>query len=292
MHKIIIIIMFTLNIIIFSGCGSSGELEHEINRRQIHFRQAHEYFDYISTLPETIKSVGLRSWSEIDKYMAARKEKNRTGNTIYDSEINAVRFTVPSGSGSVRIGDTIRVPFIKTSTGNLLITWDSRWDKDYPYNLFGLENNKSFQLAQHEGGDKRRLEIRSRFSQVNAPYISRIDLRRYNWVAPGRDTAVPGQVNEFIVQGEIWTRFWAYVDFDHLQFSLWVADETTAPVTLFDRLQFTNMDNGLDYFWFEHNSSQTRDGGKELHIWGRNFVVLHNVKNAHEIVALGAEVIP
>ena len=43
------------------------------------------------------------------------------------------------------------------------------------------------------------------------------------------------------------------------------------------------MSGGLDNFWFEFNSSQTRSGGA-LNIWARNFAVLKNVANAQDIV--------
>ena len=172
-----------------------------------------------------------------------------------------------------------------------MLTWDSRWDKTFSSNLFGVKTHKSFQLAAHHGrGDKRRLEVRSRFSYAPIGAIASIDLRRYNWQAPGRNQPVPGQVCDFAIRAGVWTRYWAYVDFDNRQFSLWVADEFSNPVVLFDRLLFSRMDGGLNYFWFEHNSSQRREGGRDLYIWGRNFVALRNVANPKQIVAMGAKV--
>ena len=96
--------------------------------------------------------------------------------------------------------------------------------------------------------------------------------------------------SNFTAQGDTWVRFWLFLDLDNNEGSQWIADETQAPVLIHDRnlLTFSGADGtgtdtgpGIDQFWFEYNSSQSRtDAMPDLFAWFRNFVVLKDLSFA------------
>lgn len=246
---------------------------------------ADEYFDWLRRRPETILARGYQSQAEIDADIAATNPANRVRPPVYDSTVKGARWTIPAGVASIAGQDQLHPRFGTVSSGNLLLVWEARWDSAFAGNLGGLETHKAFQLASDSSGDKRRIEIRTRFSLAPSNAVAMVDARGYIWNPSGQP--LPGQTGQFTIEPNKWTRFWAFLDFNARTFSLWVADEDTKPVRLFNRMQYSNMSGGIDHFWFEFNSSQERGGGSSLTVWGRNFAALRNVSDVEAIVNQG-----
>ena len=62
-----------------TACSTCMVTDKELATAPVSFTKPHEYFDYLSSLPEAIKSVGLRTMHEIDANMAARQKKTGLG---------------------------------------------------------------------------------------------------------------------------------------------------------------------------------------------------------------------
>jgi|GEM_PF-4045464 len=245
------------------------------------------YFESLAARSEVIYARSYRKQSEIDADVPTRPE-NRETPPVYDPVVDGARWTVHPGNGGIVTKDQMRPHFPHTSTGSLLFYWEARWDKNFPYELSTMHTHKAFQLSRDTSGDQRRIEIRTRFNLASAPDVAEVDGRSYIW-SP-EETPMSHQVGKFTIKGDTWTRFWAYVDFDRRRFSLWVADEKTSPKEIYRDYQFNDMTGGLDNFWFEFNSSQSRAGGAALNIWARNFVVLRNVGNVEALIEQGGKV--
>ena len=137
------------------------------------------------------------------------------------------------------------------------------------------------------------IEPRTRFVLADAPFVAMADSRVYHFTpAMGESQPLMPQVGQFALRPDNWTRFWAYVDFVANEYTYWIADEETAPVVIHERIglaysTFPMGSAGLNQFWFEHNSSQSRSAGSpELFIWGRNLVVLRDVADPDAIVSM------
>mgnify|MGYP001829035701 CR=1 FL=1 len=119
--------------------------------------------------------------------------------------------------------------------------------------------------------------------------VANIDCRIYGWspTTPGPGDTFADLDTEFHVAGETWTRFWLFVDFENLQITQWVGDETRAPVRIYDQAQFDAMDPAnLESFWFELNSSQSRSDPETLYVWGKNLVVLKDLGSLDAVQSL------
>lgn len=254
---------------------------------------ANQYFEDLVARADHYASTDLGSAQEVeDRVYFARKER---ATTSYDATHDAARFILPAGSGSIAIGDQVRLYYPRVSDGNILIFWEMRADSYFAQNgdIDGLETYKAFQLS--DGGDLT-LEPRMRFAQVNAPFVARTDVRHYgsgSGVASGPFDSVGGQTGEFNILPEVWTRFWVFVDFDNNRFAYWVGDENRATVPILDFVPFNWMANygsgfGFDEFWMEFNTSQSRNG-PESYLWGRNIVVLRNVSDPTAVVEAGSQ---
>jgi len=250
---------------------------------------ADPYFDYLQNHPRTMVATAYKNSAEVEADIKAENPDNRGNPPIYDSAQNAARWSMKLGVGSP---DQLRPTFPLVSSGNLLVVWEARWDAAFAGQLGNLRQHKAFQLSRDPGsGDIRRIEIRTRFNQASGNDVAMIDARGYVWNPSG--APLPGQINTFAIASETWTRFWALVDFDRKEFSLWVSDENRSAVQLFDGLSYSNMNGGLDNFWFEFNTSQTAPGmPNTAYIWGRHFAALRDINDANEIIAMGSPVRP
>jgi hypothetical protein len=194
----------------------------------------------------------------------------------------------------------LRVP-LGTEDGNTyLFTWDVRYGKSY----LGTDlvprtiGRKEFHLTRGPKGSVW-LETRVRpegqdglgkMSLDRTKVHALIDARHYDndiVTAPGSNVtsidSLKPQVGRFVVKTEKWTRFWWFVDQranDYDYFTLWVADEDTEPVKIFDGLTLRTQGdpNTIFSWWFQLNTSADiyRGATRDLVSHVRNFVALRN----------------
>ena len=251
---------------------------------------AESYFDWLSSLPETMVFRAYDSQAEIDADINAVDPANRVNPPVHDSAMNAARWAV--GGANISNRDQLRPTFPVVSSGNLLLVWEARWDRAWSGGDLGeLTTHKAFQLSKLGSGDERRIEIRTRFPRASGNEVAGLDARGYVWNPSG--SPLPGQITDFKIVADTWTRFWAYLDFDRGEFSLWVSDDSRAPVALFSSLKYSDMNRGLDNFWFEFGSSQkSRTGPSPAYLWARNFTALRDVSDISQIVSQGVALRP
>ncbi len=248
------------------------------------------YFDWLVAAPEHYSSTDLRSQAEVVANLNFSDKSKAT--TEYDSVMDAAKFTIKPGKGSVEIGDQIRHHFPYVDTGNIFFYWESLapsyWARDG--GVDGVNTYKTFQLSRD---GSLTLEFRYRFSQVDRPYVARVDTRVYGakegvQIGP-QDSAAP-QTGEFNILPDKWVRFWVHVDYDNNRLSYWVGDQDREAVTILDAVHFDWEANygsrfGLDQFWFEFNTSQKRSPDPTAYMYGRNLAVLRNVADPKSLVA-------
>lgn len=230
------------------------------------------YYNFLKSSPLLYSSLSLRTQQEV---VANTHYGNKSlVTTTYDANMDAALFYVFENSPSVNIGDQIRHKFTKVSSGNLLFYWEVKWPEYWAQDIEadGVNNYKAFQFS-NDG--TLNLEIRNRFNQVNAPNVARIDVRGYG-NHPTTSDVLNNQSGEFIVQPNVWTSYWALIDYDSNTFSLWVGDENRPPVAIHVNSPVNFAGREVNQFWFEFNTSQSRIG-PEAHIWGRNSIILRNV---------------
>ncbi len=234
---------------------------------------------------------------------------------VFDPAEDAAMFTIPADTAS--LPRQVRPAYPRVEVGTVLFTWDAKWGPEFQTDRDELQTHKAFQLARDGqvsgSGDNRRIELRTRFSLAEgeceeargcadgdtreecvacAASIAASDLRLYQFDnLEGEQQPAEPQDARFVIEPDTWTRFWAFVDFDAGTYSQWIADSDRAPVQVFDALSidYASHGGGLDWFWFEYNSSQSRTGG-ELRGWFRNLVVVQDMSDAAGLVAEGAEV--
>lgn len=198
----------------------------------------------------------------------------------------------------------LRVPLGTEDGHTYLFTWDVYYDGSYlGADLNGVAvGHKEFQLA---AGQKNQiwLETRIRPDGIDgmgkltvdrSQYVGLIDARSYDTTAAGAvgsnvtkaDPLAP-QANRFYLRAERWTRFWWFVDQRANAYdiaSLWVADENTDPVKVFDSVTTRVYGTPPTIFswWFEQNTSFDRYRGhrRDLVSYARNFVALKDVQAA------------
>jgi hypothetical protein len=254
----------------------------------------HAYYDFLVGQSTHHASVSLRTQAEIDDNVTFSDPADST--TAYDADVDGARFTIPAGVASIRIGDQVRPSFdpIPITERNALYYWEAR-APSYWVNVGddGVQTYKAFQLSA--GGDLT-LEARFRYSRKTmADAVALLDMRVYGGGAAyavgdtGSDSLL--RANDFDVAADTWTHFWAFLDFESNAVSYWAADEVRRPVRVSDQSMLDwstqyGADLAFDQFWFEFNTSQSRDTGPEAHMYGRNLVVLRNLDGVAEAEAL------
>lgn len=199
----------------------------------------------------------------------------------------------------------VRVP-LGTSDGNTyFVTWDVLYGSSY----IGTDlratavGHKEFQLAAGNNGIW--LEIRTRADGIDGiGTVIGFDRSRYVGLIDGRYYAdasatfagltsvgtIKPQTARFTVKPNIWTRFWWLIDQRQDDFdvcTLFVADELTDPITVFDGLRLNARANSagvrtISHWYLEQNSSDDlyRGSLRLLESWTRNLVALRNTPSA------------
>jgi hypothetical protein len=250
------------------------------------------YWSIVSSHPDMVLAKRYNSQSQIN----ADSKPSPNPYVTYDSVEDAAKIQMVTAS----LPNQVRPKLPQThSTGTLLFVWDAKWHDHYGNATYraGLSTHKCFQLANSLGpGDQRRIEPRMQYAMALSPDIAKVDTRVYPSPGTPRDTVQP-QLAQFTVKPGAWTRRWAFVEFvtpTTVRYSEWIADETRAPVRIFNRASLTLPNiGGLNQFWFEYNSSQTRTAGAgPLVSWFRDLVVLAGLSESEAVllVSQGAQV--
>lgn len=188
----------------------------------------------------------------------------------------------------------LNVPLGTEDGHRYLLTWDVRYDGSY----LGTDINpiavghKEFQFTS---GDRSGiwLETRIRPDGIDgmgkialdrSQFVGLIDARYYG-TSRGTAVTVPDplkpQLARFSVRANTWTRFWWLIEQragDYDLVTLWVADEDTNPVKIFDALPLNTIGTipAVKTWWFEQNTSYDMYRGqfRDLVSYVRNFAVL------------------
>ena len=250
------------------------------------FEGDHAYWELLVDQPEHIHSRAYRSMDMILEDAPPVMEL-----IDYDPDEDAARWTFGPNRGSMSSANQLRSSWeaITPEDGNALYYWEARWDGGWITSAGGIQSHKAFQIEGIETTRQSRgLETRTRFA-LGGGMVSLIDCRIYGWEpsAPGAADTYAELDQQFRVQPDTWTRFWIFVDWDNLEITQWVGDETNAPVRIYDRAQFESM-SPADFggFWFEFNSSQERSDPDTIYIWGRNLAVLKSLESLDSAQAL------
>lgn len=246
---------------------------------------AHAYFEALRAHPAHWRSYSLRDQAQLNKYSQKKPAvyppvTYDPANDTYHTPQDAAKVVIASDS----LQNQVRLP-LELIGGSALITWDAWWGREYITNRGQLVTHKTFQIASAWDGSARFIEIRNQYTQGGVEHVSDVDIRSY-W--PSRPPASLGpngrqlpMVGTFKVKPQTWTRYFAFWESNPTggdAFSLWVADEISEPVQLYDRIAQDAKDETLIQLWIEFNSSSTRDVAfGPLTAYVRNVVVLRNV---------------
>ena len=232
----------------------------------------HVYFESLLAHSNYFASAHLRTPQNVeDNVYYSRKER---ATTFYDPVHDAARMIHPPGSGSIMIGDQIRPTFPQVIDGTAFFYWEARMDSNWCVKsggeVYGLQTQKAFQLSRDFD-----LTLEPRHRYVNAPNGRKAALDVRTYVGPGGGPAdsMP-QDGVFITDCDTWTYYFLFLDEDNNVISYWAADENQAPVRILNQGATNNVNPNS--FWFEFNSSQSRNG-PEAYAWGRNFAALRNI---------------
>lgn len=183
-----------------------------------------------------------------------------------------------------------------------LFTWDGLWTDSYLMPAGGFPH-KCFQFSGKNDGAGLLWEPRVRYDQapVRATDVARVDTRMYSGIGgpetynPSLNLMGPGvtdedplgpQLGSLTIKPGVWVRWHVKLvqqasDYDLL--SMWISDETTAPVQMYNNLKVDvrpNTTTGLDtlrLFWLEYNTSVDglrRDTARDFVAYFRNFAAL------------------
>lgn len=180
--------------------------------------------------------------------------------------------------GTNSLLNQIRVPVDAASGAGYLITWDAMWTPSYQGILM---SHKAFQLSNPN--DSIHLETQTRFTGEYstgfnaATDVASVTLRSYG--ATAMDPVTP-KVGQFIIKPNRWTRFWIHVPLNTGldPVSMWVADEATNPVKVYDTRSLDLW--AFSKFWLEFNTSTdtfVRGNIRDYVSYVRNVAVLKNV---------------
>lgn len=178
----------------------------------------------------------------------------------------------------------VRLPIGTADNNVYLFTWDTYWTDSYLKT--GLTNHKAFQFSNTS--DAIWLEEQARYGGAYstgfnaATDVASITFRSYSTAIAPVTTVDPLQpkAGQLIVKPNRWTRQWVQIEprsdtADRM--SVWVADEVTSPVLVYDNLPLTGW--GIGKFWLEFNTSEdkyVRGDTRDLVAYVRNLAVLKN----------------
>ena len=204
------------------------------------------------------------------------------------------------------------LPLLTTDGHVHVITWDNLWDESYMHIGEWDAGQKTFQFTN--GDDTKLFEPKLMFSGLGEAgfdpdvHIAVVGGRSYNsvnngtagqdtWPETNGNTMGPGwslvggadltpRAGDFFVRPNKWTRFWVVVDQranDWDYFDMYVADEDTEPVKVYDQVALSVSGGGANQritnMWFElgnSNGNFVRGGVFDLISYHRNVVHLQD----------------
>jgi hypothetical protein len=244
----------------------------------------HDYYQTLASRGDCLIAYSLRNQTQINQYRTAKNEPSQV-NYLWPNDPDPRR----QDAAKIEItGNNLKtqvwLPVNVYSGTKALITWDAWFGREFDYSNTGIPTYKTFQFGSP--AENIWSEVRNRFSKAQGTDIAEIDGRYYG------DSSMRGpnltdndplspQAGSFTIKPETWTRYWGLFEpgsggWD--LYSLWVADENTGPVQIFDRLQLKYRQGKMGIFRFEYNTSTTGapPGRGPLIGYVRNFVVLNN----------------
>lgn len=233
------------------------------------------------------------------------------GRGLYGTTAQAHAVGSPVTVSANGIVNQVRLPIGTTDGSVWVITWDAYYTDSFANT--GLTNHKAFQIAMpSSSGDQRWKEVQNRYdggAYGGAPGfnpvtdVAGVFVRGYNGVvtdAPADWTLTTGQnygpgvtandpyvqprLGHFIVKPGRWVRYVAQIDQranDYDYFSLWVMDEQTPAVQLYDRIAASVRPptHTINQLWLEFDTSTTEPRNRALRdlvAYVKNVAVLKN----------------
>jgi hypothetical protein len=259
----------------------------------------HTYFDSLVAHPAFYRGYSLReAWmlETVDNGGYSRTNK-RPQAVTYDPandpdprRQDAAKVVITEAGNSLQ--NQVRVP-IGTSDGHTyLITWDAWFGAEYAYATAGIPQQKTFQIASDGIWYEIKLWFGGGGGGLDPESLAWVRARGYNRTKIAGagfgpnvtdDNPLSPMVEQFQLQPETWTRFWARVDQranDWDLVSLWVADVNTDPVQVLDGRQMaTALSGNIEEFYLEYNTStgEVIPGRGDLVSYVRNIVILKDV---------------
>lgn len=255
----------------------------------------HAYFDSLRARPECHVALSLRDpqhvASDLDGgYAGHGGPLNVTydfANDPYPYKQDAAKIVIPADKNS--LPNQVKLPIYVEHGERALITWDAWFGPELDFSHHGIPTYKMWQFSSF--GDGIWCEVRARWSQgpnLGLGALAGVDGRTYSEVVGPNVTSkasLEPQLAAFTLHRQRWVRYWGLFepDGDYDAYSLWMADEDTDPVKIFDRLQLQFRSNKegtavprLGVFRIEFNTSHNTVAPNrgELIAYVRNYVVL------------------
>lgn len=237
--------------------------------------EAHAYFDMLVAHPRHWKSYSLREAEQLRRYARCARCPL---DIVYDPGVDAAKVVVTEARSSIR--NQVYLPLGTEDGHTYFVVWDAYWTSSFLREHHGFANYKAFQFDSNKSIW---LETQMRFGggKARVPgfesrrHIGIVTARSYNrpggpepWAASCANCLPPSTTDRhplapargaFIVYPNRWTRYFWLIEqraSDYDLVSLWVADEQTDPVQIYDRVAVSVRDsNTIDYFRLEFNTS-------------------------------------
>jgi hypothetical protein len=256
---------------------------------------ANGYFDFLSARSDVLGAYSLRDQAMLDAY--AHGPGSGSLSFTYDfandpdpRKQDAAKVVVPADKAHVQ--SQIRFPIPPLQGESLLVSWDTWWGKEFAYANTRIGSYKAFQFASP--AVQIWTEVKSDFAKAVRfpPAIAMVEIRAYGEKKNGElgpnvtdDNPLSPMTAEFGIMPETWTRYWVYFRpaGEWHTFSVWMADETRAPVQLINALQMKPSPggDGWESFWLEYNTSSASIPATRgpLVAYIRNVVMLKGVSD-------------
>lgn len=293
---------FTVTVTDNSGTTDSDSVTFAVLTRPSPTGGEHAYYESLIARSDLFKEYSLRSQAQLLLYKNASSLPAAV-NYLYPSDPDprqqdAAKAVIPITTNS--LPNQVRLPMGFVEGNAYLVTWDVWYGEELHRTVSGLTNYKAFQFEapRSVGGSPTIFaEVQARWSQAGAlPEICTTRMRCYN---PGTPAAQDGTgaipvANQFMVQAETWTRYWAYIVIPLysvspvVKISLWNASGSQAVTQVQNESLFQRYvpDPIVNKMWIELNTSTDTiaPGRDPFVIYLRNVVALQNPASVQDLL--------